>query len=56
MSLSIARDQVSQLACPVSAGPFKRSKTCDSGDVEDADLRPRKRALTASPERPEREP
>ena len=56
MSLLIAMDRELQPACLVSAGPLKRSKAGDRGDIEDDHLWPRKRALTASPERLERKP
>lgn len=56
MPLLSIGDQGSHLTSFEFAGPLKRSKAHDRDDVEDVDLRLRKRVLAASPVRPEREP
>ena len=52
-SASTSEDQDSHLVRSVFAEPLKRSRACDTDDVKDADLRPRKRAVAATLERPE---
>ena len=55
MSLMTTKDCGSHLPWLVSAEPLKRNKTHDRDDVEEGDLRLRKRVLTASPVRRESE-